>query len=247
MKINQRSEMLDPGRLLPDGLRPAKIGRKVYRVKLFYAIALPLAAGIVIYAGLMTFSVVVTNITSLLPDLATDLYEGDWATAMAILGWLFSYFLGGFTAGFCVEQGKRHHWRYVHLLPLLLAVLFFLFVAWSTPDSIVRNPAYAPGVLLFSLGVLNAMVSLRISSLLKASQITGVVNELGVDVAEMLHTAGERRRVIQREAFLRLVTMLSFIAGAMLSVALFPVWQMQVFALPAAIVVVVVMHDLMRF
>lgn len=242
-----RIRRLHPGRLIPTGIRPHKIGRKVYRVKLFYAVALPLASGTVIYAGLMTFSMVVTNVTSLLPELATDLYEGDWVTAGAILGLLFSFFLGGFAAGFCVEQEKLRHWRYIHLLPLLVAVFFFVYVGMSTPASIAYHTALAPSAMLFSLGVLNAMVGLRISSLLKASQITGVINELGVDLAEMLHATGEKRRVIKREAFLRMVTMLSFVAGAMISVALFPLWQLHVFLIPAAIVLVVVVHDLLRF
>lgn len=243
----RRAQRFYPGRLLPSTMRPQKIGRKVYRVKLFYAIALPLASGTVIYAGLMTFSMVVTNVTSLLPALATDLYEGDWVTAGAILGLLFSFFLGGFAAGFCVEQEKLRHWRYVHLAPLLVAVFFFVYVGLSTPASIAYHTALAPSAMLFSLGVLNAMVGMRISSLLKASQITGVINELGVDVAEILHATGEKRRVIKREAFLRMITMLSFIIGAMISVALFPLWQLHVFLIPAAIVLVVVLHDLLRF
>ncbi|MDX2134391.1 MAG: YoaK family protein [Saprospiraceae bacterium] len=247
VKKTQRGEMLDPGRLLPPSMRPQKIGRKVFRVKLFYALALPLAAGNVIYAGLMTFSIVVTNITSLLPELATDLYEGDWATAGAIFALLFAFFMGGFASGFFVEQEKQRHWRYFHLLPLLFVVGFFVYAGLSTPESIARDSALAPAGMFFSVGVLNSMVGLRISSLLKASQITGVVNELGVDLAEILHARGEARRVIKREAFLRFVTMLSFVAGAMLSVALFPQWRLQVFLIPAAIVMVVVIHDLVRF
>lgn len=247
MEGSKRWQLPRRAHLLPAHLRPQRIGRKVYRVKLFYALALPLAAGTVIYAGLMTFSIVVTNVTSLLPELATDVYKGDWVTAGGILGFLFAFFMGGFTAGFCVEQEKLRGWRYFHLFPLFLTVFCFVFVGLSTPESIAGHPVLAPSSMLFSLGVLNAMAGLRISSLLKASQITGVINELGVDMAEIMHAHGEARRVIKREAYLRLITMLSFIVGAMASVAMFPLWHLHVFLIPAGIVAIVMVHDLVRF
>jgi uncharacterized membrane protein YoaK (UPF0700 family) len=201
----------------------------------------------VIYAGLMTFSIVVTNITSLLPRLASGLYEGRWSTALAVVGWLFSFFLGGFLAGFCVEQEKLRGWRYFHLLPLFVVIFLFIDTGLSSTEALEAYHTLFPGLMLFSLGVLNAMVGLRISSILKASQITGVVNQLGVDVSKMLHTRGEARKVIRRGAFLRLITMLSFITGAVLSVALFPLLHLHIFFIPATIISIVILHDLVRF
>jgi hypothetical protein len=41
--------------------------------------------------------------------------------------------------------------------------------------------------------------------------------------------------------------MISFLLGAMFSVAFFPVWQMEVFFVPAGIIVAVMIHDVLRF
>ena len=214
---------------------------------MLYSFVYPFSSGIVIYAGLMTFSMVVTNITGLLPQIAQDLYQGKFNTAGSIFLWLFAFFLGGFFAGWCVEREKLNKWRYLHLLPLLVVVGLFTFVGLSGDDASGLHPVIFPSLVLFSIGIQNAMVSLTTSSLIKASQITGVVNELGVDIAEIFHSDGEKRRLIQREALLRVIIMCSFLMGAMFSVAIFPGWQTKIFFFPAGIIVAVMVHDLLRF
>ncbi|MBP6825383.1 MAG: DUF1275 domain-containing protein [Saprospiraceae bacterium] len=224
-----------------------KVRRRSFRVKMLYAFIYPFSSGIVIYAGLMTFSVVVTNVTGLLPQMARDLYSGNLTTAGSIFGWLFAFFLGGFFAGWCVEREKLLKWRYLHLLPLAVVAGIFTFVGSSADNSSVLHPVAFPGMMLFSIGIQNAMVSLTTSSLIKASQMTGVVNELGVDIAEIFHSEGEKRRVIQREALLRLIVMVSFLTGAMFSVGVFPHLQTRIFFVPAGIIAAVMIYDIWRF
>jgi uncharacterized membrane protein YoaK (UPF0700 family) len=224
-----------------------KTNRRAFPVKMLYAFVYPFSSGIVIYAGLMTFSVVVTNITGLLPQIAKDLYEGQITTAGSIFLWLFAFFMGGFFAGWCVEREKLLKWRYLHLLPLFTVACLFVFVGVAGKDSSAFHPLTFPAMILFSIGIQNAMVSLTTSSLIKASQMTGVVNELGVDIAEIFHSEGEKRRLIQREALLRVIVMVSFLMGAMFSVAVFPGLKTAIFFFPAGIIVAVMLHDILRF
>ncbi len=218
-----------------------------FKLQMLYAFIYPFSSGIVIYAGLMTFSVVLTNITGLLPQIARDLYEGKLNTAGSIFLWLFAFFLGGFFAGWCVEREKLKKRRYLHLLPLAVVAGIFCFTGFSDAFSRTMNPVVFPATILFSIGIQNAMVSLTTSSLIKASQMTGVVNELGVDIAEIFHTEGAQRKVIQREALLRVIVMSSFLMGAMFSVAVFPELQTKIFFFPAGIIVGVIIHDILRF
>jgi len=231
---------------LPNG-NGEKVPRRSFQVKMLYAFIYPFNSGIVIYAGLMTFSMVVTNVTGLLPQIAKDLYEGRLNTAGSIFLWLFAFFMGGFVAGWCVEREKLNKWRYFHLLPLAMVAAIFFIVGASKDRSQTLHPLVFPGMILFSIGIMNAMVSLTTSSLIKASQMTGVINELGVDIAEIFHSEGEKRRLIQREALLRVIVMCSFIIGAMVSVALFPLWHIKVFYIPANVILAVMLHDVRRF
>ena len=146
-----------------------------------------------------------------------------------------------------VEREKLMKWRYLHLLPLAVVSILFCFVASSAKNSHALHPAVFPGMILFSIGIQNAMVSLTTSSLIKASQMTGVVNELGVDIAEIFHSEGEKRRLIQREALLRLIVMCSFLTGALFSVGIFPALQQQIFYVPAGIIAALMLHDVVRF
>lgn len=221
--------------------------RQAFSIKMLYAFIYPFNSGIVIYAGLMTFSVVLTNVTGLLPQIAKDLYEGRLNTAGSIFLWLFAFFLGGFFAGWCVEREKLRKWRYLHLLPLLVVAIIYFLVGNSDARTEAMHLLAFPGLVLFSIGIQNAMVSLTTSSLIKASQMTGVVNELGVDIAEIFHSEGEKRRLIQREALLRLIVMTSFLLGALFSVAMFPAFQTRIFFFPAGIILAVMAHDIWRF
>jgi uncharacterized membrane protein YoaK (UPF0700 family) len=245
--VTKRFFTLPPWRmpvwLIPD----QRLSRKSFRIQMLYAFVYPFASGIVIYAGLMAFSMVLTNVTGFLPQIAQDLYEGRMNTAGSIFLWLLAFFLGGFVAGWCVEREKLNKYRYLHLAPLMLVAVLFTIVAASRPGSAALHPVAFPSMVLFSIGIQNAMVSLTTSSLVKASQMTGVVNELGVDIAEIFHSAGERRRLIQREALLRVIIMCSFLGGALFSVAFFPIWQQRIFYMPACIILLVVVHDIVRF
>jgi uncharacterized membrane protein YoaK (UPF0700 family) len=218
MKIDFINNLKTPF-LGPEG---ATVRKRSFRSVMLYAVAYPFSTGIVIYAGLMTFSMVLTNITGFLPQIAKDLYEGQLNTAGSIFLWLFAFFLGGFFAGWCSEREKLLKSRYLHLLPLITVMLIYAGIGISGQRTENLHPVAFPGMILFTIGVLNAMVSLTTSSLIKASQMTGMVVELGVDVAELFHSDGEKHRLIRREAWLRIVVMCSFIGGAMLSVALFP-------------------------
>ncbi|MBX2891248.1 MAG: DUF1275 domain-containing protein [Saprospiraceae bacterium] len=245
---NRWYEYLYPPTLVSMLPRPSeRVRRRSFRIKMLYAFIYPFSSGIVIYAGLMTFSVVVTNVTGLLPQIAEDLYQGKLNTAGSIFLWLFAFFLGGFFAGWCVEREKLLKWRYLHLLPLMVVASIFIYVGSAADDSAALHPVAFPGMILFSIGIQNAMVSLTTSSLIKASQMTGVVNELGVDIAEIFHSEGEKRRLIQREALLRVIVMVSFLTGAMFSVGVFPRLHTEVFFVPAGIIIGVMIHDLWRF
>jgi uncharacterized membrane protein YoaK (UPF0700 family) len=245
---NRWYEYLKPPALGEILIKPnEKVRRRSFRVKMLYAFIYPFSSGIVIYAGLMTFSVVVTNVTGLLPQIAHDLYSGKINTAGSIFLWLFAFFLGGFFAGWCVEREKLLKWRYLHLVPLAVVAGLFTFVAAAADNSGALHPVAFPGMMLFAIGIQNAMVSLTTSSLIKASQMTGVVNELGVDIAEIFHSEGEKRRLIQREALLRFIVMISFVFGAMLSVGLFPSLHTKIFFIPAGIIIAVMVYDIWRF
>jgi len=228
----------------PEG---ATVRKRSFRSVMLYAMAYPFSTGIVIYAGLMTFSMVLTNITGFLPQIAKDLYEGQLNTAGSIFLWLFAFFLGGFFAGWCSLREKLLKSRYLHLLPLLTVMLIYSAVGASGQKTENLHPVAFPSMILFTIGILNAMVSLTTSSLIKASQMTGIVVELGVDVAELFHSEGEKNMLIRREAWLRIVVMCSFIGGAMLSVALFPTIGTKVFYIPAAIVAGVMLYDVWKF
>jgi uncharacterized membrane protein YoaK (UPF0700 family) len=228
----------------PEG---AMVRKRSFRSVMLYAMAYPFSTGIVIYAGLMTFSMVLTNITGFLPEIAKDLYEGKLNTAGSIFLWLFAFFLGGFFAGWCVEREKLKKRQYLHLLPLITVMIVYFLIGISGKNISTLDPVIFPGLILFTIGVLNAMVSLTTSSLIKASQMTGMVVELGVDVAELFHSEGEKNRLIRREAWLRIVVMSSFIGGAMLSVALFPNIGTKVFFIPSCILAGVMIYDVLKF
>jgi uncharacterized membrane protein YoaK (UPF0700 family) len=228
-------------------LKKQEARTRSFRTKMSYAFVYPFSSGIVIYGGLMTFSAVLTNVTGLLPQIAVDLYEGDLQTAGSIFLWLFAFFFGGFFAGWCVEREKLLKWRYLHLIPLLTVALLFTMVGLSGKSSETFHPVIFPVMILFAIGVQNAMVSLTTSSLIKASQMTGVVNELGVDIAEIFHSDGEKRRLIQREALLRVIVMSSFLLGALFSVAIFPRAGTHIFLFPAGIIATVILYNIWLF
>ncbi|MDO8365863.1 MAG: hypothetical protein Q7T20_03625 [Saprospiraceae bacterium] len=69
------------------GAEGAVVRKRSFHSVMLYAMAYPFSTGIVIYAGLMTFSMVLTNITGFLPQIAKDLYEGKLNTAGSIFLW----------------------------------------------------------------------------------------------------------------------------------------------------------------
>ncbi len=140
-----------------------------------------------------------TGNTSLLGVAAA---EGHWSQASYLASLLATFLLGAFAAGVLTELGRVRHYQSIYVLPMLVeAVLLGAFallidqlaVGQITPASAHIWLTFLPA---FAMGMQNATITRISGGVVRTTHVTGVITDLGLDLARLTFGAlGRGRRL----------------------------------------------------
>ena len=99
---------------------------------------------------------------------------------------------------------------------ILLEIILLSFVVWVSKYWIVSKPDFIALLLLFSMGLQNAMVTKILDSLVRTTHLTGLFTDLGIDVAQLFFVQFSHRKKIIARVGLRLTIISSFFVGGLL-------------------------------
>lgn len=221
--------------------------KRTYRHNLNLALLLSLSAGFVNAAGWMAFSVLTTNITGHAATFAMDLVLGD-TQAMRMAGLFLLLFLAGaFFSGFYTRSLGRHK-RFAFTIPLglLLAILLYVGLSGFTFDGSLQKREHFAGILLFGMGVQNALVTVVSGSVVRTTHLTGIVTDFGIALADAVRSKFKLSQLVKQRLGLHISIIFPFLIGGLLGAYLFSAWRYTAFFAPAAIVLFVMFFDAFR-
>jgi uncharacterized membrane protein YoaK (UPF0700 family) len=212
------------------------------------ATLLSLTAGAVNAEGFLGFSVLTTNVTGHAALFAEQVSLKDWKTSCVIAIWMLLFLGGAFISSLIVGCiGKNQ--RYSYLIPILLELAILITVA-TIGSSYKKGlsgsgDAYA-GSLLFAMGMQNSLVSMISRSVVRTTHLTGTFTDLGIELAQLIHSRNDGRSALRSRITLKLVIILSFITGALSGAYVFRLVHFYSFYVPAFILVFALLYDLLR-
>ncbi len=218
-------------------------------IDLALAVWLALVAGAVNAAGFRALGYFSANMTGNVST-ATDLLAlGRFGTAIWFLLLLLAFVFGAFASGVLIDVGQRRRLHGIYALSILLEaglliVLTILDMVWAAAMS---EHLMMIG-LSFLMGLQNAASTKISDGRVRTSHVSGIATDLGLELAALLPGArdAETRQVLRSRLLLHVATLCSFFAGGIAGVLGYERIGPMVFALAAALLIVIAVPELRK-
>lgn len=198
---------------------------------------LAFVAGFVNSGGFVLIHSFTSHVTGTVGRLATDVARGDGAAAASAASLVLVFFLGAFAASLLIEGSLEGRVAFAYGTALLvesLALALFVAVAGLSPAEHPRVRDAEAAILCFALGMQNSLVTRLSGAVIRTTHLTGVVTDLGIEVARWYRWYRSKLRAVpqllgdrepaQRPAGFRslllTVIVVAFVCGAILGATL---------------------------
>jgi uncharacterized membrane protein YoaK (UPF0700 family) len=163
-----------------------------FRQQARLAISLSWIAGYTNALTVLTCSQVTSHMTGTVSELGVDLARGEWSRAGYLGGLVAMFLCGAFASGVMTEYGRVRRHPSIYVLPMvveaLLLAVFALLVDWTALGELTRDDAQIWLTFLpaFAMGLQNATITRISGGVVRTTHITGVVTDLGLELAKMV-------------------------------------------------------------
>ncbi|MFL5763422.1 MAG: YoaK family protein [Bacteroidia bacterium] len=222
--------------------------RRTFGHNLKLAVLLSATAGIVNVAGFISFSIYTTNVTGHVAGFSKELAESHWSFAGTIALWMLLFLFGAFISNVLIRVVGKKHPRFSHTLPLLIEAFILLFVGYLGEHK-ADGPAkdhLLSGMLLFAMGMQNAMVTLVSGYVVRTTHLTGLFTDLGIELSSFLFERKKEHVELNKKIILHGSIVLMFISGGIAGGFLYHYIFYRIFIIAAAILFGAIFYDSTR-
>jgi len=208
------------------------------------AAVLSLVAGLVNIGGLLSFNVFTTNITGHFANFADELVGGSYVLAGSFLVFLLAFLLGSFTSAISLELLGNKRPILAHTLPLIveIGILFGVGIRrmpWGVPNDMMMAL-----LLLFAMGLQNALVTKVSNAVVRTTHFTGIFTDLGIDLAQIITQSKLKNlQIVKLNVFLRVIIILFFFLGCVAGGFIFQSIGNGIFVVTASILTLVILIE----
>lgn len=189
---------------------------------------LSFVAGIVNVVGFLSVQNLTTNVTGHFAFMIDEATKLNVSQAFFFFTYIFFFFLGAFFSNFIVEFTDSVTERHRFILPVLTEAFILTLVACLDIDYITHHPNLIACVLLFAMGLQNAMVTKISQSVVRTTHLTGLFTDLGIEVSQLFFIQSkEEKSKIYASIQLRLTIIVAFFLGGVLAGISFSYFQTQ--------------------
>lgn len=204
------------------------------------AITLAWVAGYANVIAILTCGHVISHVSGTTSDLGFRVAKGNWALAGFALYLLMTFVVGAVISGLTTELGRQRGWESIYVLPMAIEALMLSGFAVGVEVLDEGMKAAGPGLYVMTglasaaMGLQNATITRISSGVVRTTHVTGVLTDLGLEVAQVWYwlrdrrakargssTHGVRQEASARQLLLLLSIMGSFALGAGLATVAF--------------------------
>jgi uncharacterized membrane protein YoaK (UPF0700 family) len=160
---------------------------RTLRTNATVAILLGGIAGALNAGGFFAVGVYTSHITGAWSKVGDELVLGHTGIAAKAASLVVAFFAGALTSSFLIESGTSSRRRLRYLKPLVLQI--FLLGAFVVLGKLVESEKwvapYLTMVLGFSMGLQNAMATKISGGVVRTTHMTGVVTDIGIEIARL--------------------------------------------------------------
>ncbi len=211
------------------------------------AILLCLNAGFINAAGYLAFAVLTTNVTGHAALLAVGIASGNLRSVRMVALWLVVFLAGAFSSSWWISRvGKNRAASYMVPILAIIAILLFVAVFGQNYHHTLAETEYFAGLLLFGMGMQNALVSMISGFVVRTTHLTGMFTDLGIDLSTALLSWGAVKPTVKRRILLRVSIIVFFLLGGIGGGLLFSQVGFNAFYVPVGLLLVALFYDYFR-
>jgi uncharacterized membrane protein YoaK (UPF0700 family) len=205
-------------------------------------------AGIVNVAGLFAVKRLTTNVTGHFAFFADEVAKQNYRLALIFLLYIFAFFFGAFCSNFIVEAISRRNARWMNIVPIGIEIVLLTAVALLSPESVsVFNNTIAC-VLLFAMGMQNALVTSISGAIVRTTHLTGLFTDLGIELSQLFFfRKAEQQQKLRSSIQLRLTIIIFFFLGGITGGVGFTCFQVRILLLAVAVLLGGLLYDTVKF
>lgn len=227
------------------------------------AVALSAVAGAVNATGFFAVGTYTSHVTGHMAKVGDELAQGNHRLARDAFFLLLFFLAGAMVATALVETAKRVVGKGHYTVPLLIECGILAVVTLAAVAGLARVPFVLflmTGMLSFSMGLQNALVTKISRAVVRTTHLTGVTTDLGIELvrlvlwfrdgsrgkspgARLQHARQALRDPEMEKAWLHLAILISFGAGAITGPMVYMKHGMVAMGLPVAILLLLVGVD----
>ncbi len=203
-------------------------------------------AGIVNVAGVLALSTLTTNVTGHFAFFAEEAGRSEYQRALTFFIYILSFLSGAFLCGLLVEWALRRNPSRSHALPLILEIILLIVVSILFTESVITRQWLA-GMLLFAMGMQNALVTQVSKATVRTTHLTGLFTDLGIELAQLFfYRQRDQKGQLSQSIFLRMTIISFFFLGCVAGGFAYNLIGIYGLLIAAAILAVALVYDVMR-
>jgi uncharacterized membrane protein YoaK (UPF0700 family) len=175
---------------------------------------LSFVAGIVNVSGLFAVQRLTTNVTGHFAFFADEMSQKNFGTALVYLLYILAFFLGAFCSNLLVEMVSGKNVRWVNALPVGIEISILTSISLLHPALVLHHADAVACLLLFAMGLQNALVTSLSNSVVRTTHLTGLFTDLGIELSQIFfYTKPEQQQRLWASIKLRLTIICCFFLG----------------------------------
>lgn len=221
---------------------------RTFRHNLLLAALLSSNAGLVNITGVLSISILTTNVTGHFAFFAEELSLNNYQLALNFLVYIFSFLLGSFFSSVLTEYFESKEKKTSHGLSMSIEIMILFCVGYYLKFS--NNsmpPQVTASILLFSMGMQNSLVTQISNSTVRTTHLTGLFTDLGIELSQLFfHKKTEEKKLLWKSIKLRLAIIFFFFIGGVIGGYLFKFIQEGTLILASFILTFALLFDVFR-
>ena len=221
---------------------------RTYKHNLLLAALLSSNAGLVNITGVLSISVLTTNVTGHFAFFSEQLSLHHYDLAINFLVFIFSFLLGSFFSSILTEYFESKEKKTSHGLSMSIEIVLLFSVGYYLK---FYNNYFSPEViasaLLFAMGMQNSLVTQISSSTVRTTHLTGLFTDLGIELSQLFfHNKIEEKKLLWKSINLRLAIITFFFLGGILGGFLYQYIQEGTLIVASIILLFALLFDVFR-
>lgn len=217
-----------------------KGSRRTFLHNLRLASNLSFIAGIVNIAGVLSVATLTTNVTGHFAYFAEEVSLKNYSKAITFLFFILFFLIGAFVCNTLIEITSLVKPRIAHAFPMLIEVLVLLVIGLGY----VNQQEYIAYLLLFAMGIQNALVTQISQSVVRTTHLTGLFTDLGIEISQLFfYRKPTEKSRLRRSIFLRLSIIFFFFLGCVLGGFFYEEYKLKILLFAALSLTIALLFD----